>query len=132
VNSIPGFRDPGIPGLIPYPQRVTYKLCLLTYNCLNGLALDCVCRAILYVSHLSRCTFWSKQDVHPAVLHAALGPRSFGIYLAQLPGMQCRSTCGTSTSLWVNSVNLWKLRCYLRQAGFVFIGVCLFISRITQ
>ena len=82
----------GLPGRAPvsaamhdmlhwlsYQQRVTFKLCLLTYKCLHGLAPD-TCRAsarywppfVAVLSQLSVTFSCSKQTAGPTILHDQL------------------------------------------------------------
>jgi len=54
-----------------FPQRVTYKLCLLTYKCLHGLAPDCSTRLCVRVATVhGRPRLRSSDDpstAHPTV-----------------------------------------------------------------
>jgi len=46
-----------------FPQRVTYKLCLLTYKCLHGLAPDYLTRLCVRVATVHRRPrLWSSDD----------------------------------------------------------------------
>ena len=85
---------------LSFPQRVTFKLCLLTYKCLHGLAPD----------YLSRfCTLLTSVPDRPLLRSADANklqvPRTGparpaldcvpSVLLVRLPGMICRLICAT-------------------------------------
>ena len=66
-----------------FPQRVTYKLCMLTYKCLHGLARDHLTRLCVHVATVdSRPRLRSSHDhqlLVPRTRTVALGPCAFDI-----------------------------------------------------
>ena len=100
---------------LTYSQRVTYKLCLLTYNVLLVWCRTTCRAATRYSSQLLdalsfvllKQTSSSSRSLARPLLGRAVLPSQ-----AQLPGINCRSTRGTSTSLWPNLDKFWKLHCF--------------------
>ena len=66
---------------LTFPQRVTYKLCLLTYKCLHGLAPPYLARMCVPVSALPGRSQLRAADKHflsfPRTRTVTLGPRAF-------------------------------------------------------
>ena len=66
---------------LAFPQRVTYKLCLLTYKCLHGLAPPCLARMCIPVSALPGRSQLRAADKYflfvPHTRTVTLGPRAF-------------------------------------------------------
>ena len=90
---------------LSFPQRVTFKLCLLTYKCLHGLAPDYLSRfcalltsvtpflAVLCYVQLTQTNCWYHGPVRPALDCVP------SVLLVRLPGMTCRLICATWTYL---------------------------------
>ena len=85
----------GLPGRAPvsatmhdtlhwlsFPQRVTFKLCLLTYKCLHGLAPDYMSRFCTLLTSVPGRPLLRSADANkllvPRSCTAGFGPRSFG------------------------------------------------------
>ena len=84
---------------LSFPQHVTFKLCLLTYKCLHGLAPDYLSRFCTLLTSVPGC-----PRLHSADANKLLVPRSctasFGlpsVLLIRLPGTTCRLICATWT-----------------------------------
>jgi len=64
-----------------FPQRVTYKLCLLTNKCLHGLAPDYLTRLCVRVATVHGCPQLRSSDDHqlliPRTRTVTLGPCAF-------------------------------------------------------
>jgi len=64
-----------------FPQRVTYKLCLLTYKCLHGLAQDYLTRLCVHIATVhGRPRLRSSDDLKqliPRTRTVTLGPCAF-------------------------------------------------------
>jgi len=68
---------------LSFPQRVTFKLCLLTYKCLHGLAPDYLSRfCTLLTSVLRGCPLLRSADANKLLVSrsctTSFGLRSFG------------------------------------------------------
>ena len=106
----------GLPGRAPvsaamhdtlhwlsFPQHVTFKLCLLTYKCLHGLAPDYLSRfCTLQTSVPGRPLLRSADANKLLVYHGPARPALDCVpsaLLVRLPGMICRLICATWTYL---------------------------------
>jgi len=87
---------------LSFPQRVTFKLCLLTYKCLHGLAPDYLSRfctlltpflAVPCYVHLMQTNYWYHGPARPALDCVPL------VLLVRLPGVTCRLICASWTYL---------------------------------
>ena len=124
----------GLPGRAPvsaamhdtlhwlsFPQRVMFKLCLLTYKCLHGLALPV---ALLHVTDLcswpSSVTFsWRKQTAGTTVLLGQLLDCVHSVLLVRLPGMICWLICATWTYHGYNYLDTKIKQSYLNNFKLV-------------
>jgi len=57
---------------LSFPQRVTFKLCLLTYKYLHGLALDYLSRFCTLLTSVPGCSLLRSSDANKLLV-----PRSF-------------------------------------------------------
>ena len=103
----------GLPGRAPvsaamhdtlhwlsFPQRVTFKLCLLTYKCLHGLTPDYLLRFCTLLTSVPGCPLlvqltqtncWYNGPARPALDCVP------SVLLVRLPGMICQLICATWT-----------------------------------
>ena len=97
------------------PERITYKLCTLTFRCLNGSVLQYLSKLLQPVADLeSRQKLWlssTSQLVLPCMQRSTISDRAFTVSTSQawnsLPDSLHRC------HQWNNARNFWKLR-YLK------------------
>jgi len=86
---------------LSFLQRVTFKLCLLTYKCLHGLAPDYLSRfCTLLTSVAGRPLLRSAEANKLLVPRSCMGPALDcvpSVLLVRLSGMTCRLICATWT-----------------------------------
>ena len=129
-RSAPPYGPCGLGRTLLYFQQVTYKLCLLTYKCLHGLAPPYLARLCVRCPHVladlscaqpinTSCLFhtpgqWLLDHEHSAhrVLHCET---------------RCRHTFGTRRSVSTCSVSAWRQCCLL----FSFAICLLFRTVVT-
>jgi len=92
-----------------FPEQVTYKLCLLTYKCLLGLAPDYLTRLCVHVATVHGRPRLRSSDDHQLLIHGHIQ-----LLLVRAPSTPLDQHLGT----------LYPLRFVIRQSHWEPLGRC--------